>query len=112
MPTPMSHPLMQSPPGRCPTRRLPVMLLAVVLALGQLLLAAHQVEHLAAGESGRDCPLCLSGNGLDHAVVAAVSPALAAPAFHPVPHAVAVPGPTAPVRAYPARGPPAPPSAA
>ena len=42
--------------------------LACVLAIGQLLLLGHQIEHAdAAGHA--DCALCVAGSPLDHTAV-------------------------------------------
>jgi hypothetical protein len=87
--------------------RLPALLLALVLAAGQLLLAAHEVEHLAAGGTAHDCPLCLTGKGLDQALGA--DPVFALPA-HPLacqPAPRASPWVASSPRAYRERAPPA-----
>lgn len=79
--------------------------LALLLVVAQALLAQHQSEHPIGGFDA-DCPVCLSGNALDHADgTASAQPAsergLALPAAPP---AVSVPTATPPRPT--ARGPP------
>jgi hypothetical protein len=63
------------------------LLLAALLVLMQVVLAAHQVEHSVEPGSEHDCPLCLTGHGLDQggspAAVSMVLPARGHP--QPVP---------------------------
>lgn len=95
-----------SAPIAYPNRVLPVLLLALALVFAQLLLGAHQTEHLAAGETGHDCPLCLTGNGLDQAPAAEAAPAPpeAPVARTPIPRSG--PSATAARSAYRVRAPP------
>ncbi|MCU0834330.1 MAG: hypothetical protein MUC77_07830 [Chromatiaceae bacterium] len=83
-----------------------VLLLVALLVLVQVVVAAHQVEHLAVPESEHDCPLCLTGQSLDQAGAPALGvPALlvAGPVALPPAVALAHPRPSAP---YQGRAPP------
>lgn len=56
------------------------LLLAILLLLVQVVLAAHQIEHLTEPGSEQDCPLCLAGQSLDQAgPPSECLPALSAP---------------------------------
>lgn len=91
--------------GRRP-HRMVALLLAALLVLMQVVLAAHQVEHSVEPGSEHDCPLCLTGHGLDQGGSPAADPmVLPARGQHqPVPDfPSAHPRPTAP---YQVRAPP------
>lgn len=110
----MSNPTIhaQPPLESREVRSLPVLLLALALVLGQVLLAAHQVEHLSAGEPELDCPLCLIGTGLDHAVTAAAPMQVLAPILQPLCAPVRVGAALLPIPPYQVRAPPDVPSTA
>jgi len=102
---------MDRPPtaGRRVGRRRAVaaLLLAGVLLLVQVVLAAHQVEHLTGPESGHDCPLCLTGQGLDQASWLATVSLLLTPRGHHSPVSALPSLHLRPIAPYRVRAPPA-----
>jgi len=81
-------------------------LLAAFLALGQVLLLQHQVDHLG-GQNNAHCDLCVAGNALDHAASAPVIPFPTAVAAAGTPIVAARPSRSLDNVPPKARGPPA-----